>query len=323
MFSSRDGIFVLRCRANLQKWLGLLAGVLVGRTFLNTPSVFVDSRKNNLLSLYGCRTREEELRWNAMNSNATANLPSNLTISTTENTSLNLTSATARALITISTMGSTLSSSTQNASSTTELATESTLSSSIQNVSSTTESLLTSTLQSILSTAESLLPSTTPILSSATESLLENNTKNISTMASLLPSTTESLFLNTTHVLASTTTESVLASTVPVFLPDTAEKLVSSLTLNETFNSSAVMDLGAEANYLDVNIALIIYGCILLGCVVTAVSKCLFFYKICMNASKSIHNEMFSCVLRAPMRFFDKQTSGKTIDFYLCLIEFI
>lgn len=35
-----------------------------------------------------------------------------------------------------------------------------------------------------------------------------------------------------------------------------------------------------------------------------------------MNASKNLHNLMFSCLLKAPMLFFDTHPSGKYLKLY-------
>lgn len=39
-----------------------------------------------------------------------------------------------------------------------------------------------------------------------------------------------------------------------------------------------------------------------------------------MNASKNLHNLMFSCLLKAPMLFFDTHPSGKCIKNYNLII---
>lgn len=89
-------------------------------------------------------------------------------------------------------------------------------------------------------------------------------------------------------------------------------KAMTDAFLTNATSTTPVSSIESKTNdNIGVNVALIIYALILIGCVITAISKILLFYKICMNSSKAIHNEMFSCVLHAPMRFFDKQTSGK------------
>lgn len=41
------------------------------------------------------------------------------------------------------------------------------------------------------------------------------------------------------------------------------------------------------------------------------ITRNLLFYKTCMNASKNLHNLMFSCLLKAPMLFFNTNPFGK------------
>ncbi|KYN32705.1 hypothetical protein ALC56_12984 [Trachymyrmex septentrionalis] len=66
--------------------------------------------------------------------------------------------------------------------------------------------------------------------------------------------------------------------------------------------------------YLDMNTALWIYGGFIAISIVVTTIKNLIFAKICMNASKNLHNFMFSCVLKAPMSFFDNNPSGRILN---------
>ncbi|KYQ47297.1 Multidrug resistance-associated protein 4 [Trachymyrmex zeteki] len=66
--------------------------------------------------------------------------------------------------------------------------------------------------------------------------------------------------------------------------------------------------------YLDTNTALWIYGGFITISIVVTTIKNLIFFKICMNASKNLHNFMFSCVLKAPMSFFDNNPSGRILN---------
>lgn len=50
-------------------------------------------------------------------------------------------------------------------------------------------------------------------------------------------------------------------------------------------------------------------GLIIAGIVLTTFRSYLFF-RICMNASRGLHNTMFNNVLKATMRFFDTNPSG-------------
>ncbi|XP_018402741.1 PREDICTED: multidrug resistance-associated protein 4-like [Cyphomyrmex costatus] len=66
--------------------------------------------------------------------------------------------------------------------------------------------------------------------------------------------------------------------------------------------------------YFDTNTALWIYGGFIIISTVVTTMKNLIFFKICMNASKNLHNFMFSCVLKAPMSFFDNNPSGRILN---------
>ncbi|CAH1981017.1 unnamed protein product [Acanthoscelides obtectus] len=62
------------------------------------------------------------------------------------------------------------------------------------------------------------------------------------------------------------------------------------------------------------NMYIIVYTfCILLSIILTSV-RSLLYYKVCMNTSKALHNNMFACILQAPMRFFDTNPSGRILN---------
>ncbi|XP_034938713.1 multidrug resistance-associated protein 4-like [Chelonus insularis] len=67
-------------------------------------------------------------------------------------------------------------------------------------------------------------------------------------------------------------------------------------------------------NYIDENFALWIYGTLILLSVIMTTARNMTFLKICMNASKSLHNTMFACILKAPMRFFHTNSSGRILN---------
>lgn len=67
-------------------------------------------------------------------------------------------------------------------------------------------------------------------------------------------------------------------------------------------------------DYLESETAIYVYGFLILGSIIWSTAKNVVFYKICMNASKNLHDTMFSCLLRAPMRFFDINPSGRILN---------
>ncbi|XP_011312621.1 multidrug resistance-associated protein 4 [Fopius arisanus] len=66
--------------------------------------------------------------------------------------------------------------------------------------------------------------------------------------------------------------------------------------------------------YYDRDTALWIYGVFIAGSVIFTTARNIMFYKICMDSSKNLHNLMFSCLLKAPMRFFDTNPSGRILN---------
>ncbi|XP_020292124.1 probable multidrug resistance-associated protein lethal(2)03659 isoform X2 [Pseudomyrmex gracilis] len=106
--------------------------------------------------------------------------------------------------------------------------------------------------------------------------------------------------------------------------------------LSHNFTSENVNKLiDKDLHYLDTNTMLWVYGAFISASIVFTTLRNLTFYKICMNASKNLHNFMFSSVLKVPMSFFNKNPSGRilnrfskdigTVDEYLprCALEVI
>ncbi|KAL6264110.1 hypothetical protein P5V15_004188 [Pogonomyrmex californicus] len=82
----------------------------------------------------------------------------------------------------------------------------------------------------------------------------------------------------------------------------------------QNFSINNIKIINEDAYYLDTDIALWIYGCFIIISVVVTTTRNFIFFKICMNASKNLHNFMFSCLLKAPMSFFDNNPSGRILN---------
>nr|CAH7718231.1 unnamed protein product [Callosobruchus chinensis] len=85
----------------------------------------------------------------------------------------------------------------------------------------------------------------------------------------------------------------------------------------DTLNGSSL--IAVSVNYTDpwlddrpyyVNI----YTLYIFGAVILTSVRSIFYFKICMTASKVLHNRMFACILQAPMRFFDTNPSGRILN---------
>lgn len=57
-----------------------------------------------------------------------------------------------------------------------------------------------------------------------------------------------------------------------------------------------------------------IYSVLIIFSIILTTGRSLLFFKICMNASKRLHNLMFSNILQATMRFFDTNPSGRILN---------
>ncbi|KOC59210.1 Multidrug resistance-associated protein 4 [Habropoda laboriosa] len=96
---------------------------------------------------------------------------------------------------------------------------------------------------------------------------------------------------------------------------------ICSLILGQTGSSGSdywvaycINGISTDTSYLDRDTALWIYGAFIIASIVLTSIRNLVFYKICMNASKNLHNLMFSCLLQAPMLFFDTHPSGRILN---------
>lgn len=67
-------------------------------------------------------------------------------------------------------------------------------------------------------------------------------------------------------------------------------------------------------NLLKTNVAIYIYSGLIVAAIVITLARALLFFKIAMKASKRLHSKMFHALLKAPMRFFDTNPSGRVLN---------
>lgn len=65
---------------------------------------------------------------------------------------------------------------------------------------------------------------------------------------------------------------------------------------------------------LKTDVAMIVYGSSILLVIAFTVGRSVLFFKATMKASTNIHSNMFHCLLKAPMRFFDINPSGRVLN---------
>ncbi|XP_043488596.1 ATP-binding cassette sub-family C member 4-like [Polistes fuscatus] len=79
-------------------------------------------------------------------------------------------------------------------------------------------------------------------------------------------------------------------------------------------NTTNLDETFTESYGLDVTTALWVYGGLVTLSIVMTSTRNLLFYKACMTASKNLHNMMFSCLLKAPMLFFNTNPFGRILN---------
>ena len=76
-------------------------------------------------------------------------------------------------------------------------------------------------------------------------------------------------------------------------------------------NNTAIDDSGSCT--LSETARLVVYAVMILVTVIIHFVRGVAFYFVCINASRTLHNGMFSNILRTPVLFFDTNPSGKFV----------
>ncbi|KAJ8734037.1 hypothetical protein PYW07_014588 [Mythimna separata] len=92
---------------------------------------------------------------------------------------------------------------------------------------------------------------------------------------------------------------------------------------NATFNLSSYfsgvnqepdLDIHAYIGPLDTAQYLYVYSALIVCCIFFITARAFMFFKVCMTASRNLHNDMFHSMLRGVMRFFDTNSSGRILN---------
>lgn len=81
-----------------------------------------------------------------------------------------------------------------------------------------------------------------------------------------------------------------------------------------TSNNDTTITINNNVPQLPMNTCINIYTGLIVGLFVIALIRSMIFYKLAMRSSKSLHNSMFENVIKAPMRFFDTNPSGRILN---------
>lgn len=84
------------------------------------------------------------------------------------------------------------------------------------------------------------------------------------------------------------------------------EKTVLNITSQST---SAWTDWWSSLDPVTYNV--VVYAIIIGGLILSSMARTVAFFVMCMRASVNLHNRMFSCIIRAPIRFFDMNPIGR------------
>ncbi|KAB0798124.1 hypothetical protein PPYR_09117 [Photinus pyralis] len=98
-----------------------------------------------------------------------------------------------------------------------------------------------------------------------------------------------------------------LVSTIP---PNLVLKIRDNNTMEQSHSTTTTM---VENVYSD-STYMYVYSVLILSSMLLTTLRSMLFFKICINASKNLHNIMFSNVLKAKMRFFDTNPSGRILN---------
>ncbi|KAJ8979912.1 hypothetical protein NQ317_005348 [Molorchus minor] len=84
------------------------------------------------------------------------------------------------------------------------------------------------------------------------------------------------------------------------------------ITTNNIFDKVQVND--KLYSIFKTEIAMYIYGALIIAAIVITLARSLVFFNLAMRSSTNLHSKMFNALLKAPMRFFDTNPSGRVLN---------
>lgn len=101
------------------------------------------------------------------------------------------------------------------------------------------------------------------------------------------------------------------------FIYDKSNEIYSGLATNISSINNGSLNISNQIPNQNISVSFLsqtnyiwVYTSFILASIILTLLRSFIFFKICMNASKTLHNSMFWNVLQATMRFFDTNPSG-------------
>ncbi len=92
---------------------------------------------------------------------------------------------------------------------------------------------------------------------------------------------------------------------------------VSNTTVDHLKNETLV----SSSDGFSVTQRILIFFGLTVFAIVTNFARMFVFYTICVNASRVLHNKMFASIMRAPIRLFDTNPTGETVNLVPVLVR--
>ncbi|KAJ8716037.1 hypothetical protein PYW08_013322 [Mythimna loreyi] len=105
-------------------------------------------------------------------------------------------------------------------------------------------------------------------------------------------------------------TEDPLTTTIAAITSATMLNYTTDVTLNNSTASDVVM----APSKIDNAFYIYIWAAAIFGCIIVTSVRAFLFLWVCMRSSIKLHNQMFSNILSATMRFFDTNPSGRILN---------
>ena len=103
----------------------------------------------------------------------------------------------------------------------------------------------------------------------------------------------------------------VVCCLVSEFLDLSSEYMIAAWTESQEAATSHNI-IGTELLPFETFRVIYIYAGFIGGLFVFSVMKNMHFFRMCTSASVVLHNRMLHCIMHAPLRFFDRNSTGKT-----------